>query len=360
LQIQNNITVGAEALTLSGTGISNDGALRNINGTNTYGGLLTLGSAARINSDSGTLNLSHTGTITGATFGLAVGGAGNTTIASIIGTTSGTLTKDGAGTLTLTGASTYTGTTTVSVGTLLVSGTGSINSTAGVALATGATLRYNSTTAYSGGAITNSGGAIAGSGNLGTAILSGSGSINPGNSPGILTAAQVNPSGGLAFNFEFNATGGPDFTTASASINDVLHLTNGTTPFSSSLTGSNTISLYLTPAIAVNDSFTGGFFTDQSADFAASISGATFAYYVYGNGLGGHAYNGLSYYTLSEYNPSLAINVSTIQVGSAAFATGTTTNGYIMQLGVVPEPATCALLALSLATIIIFRRKRTT
>ena len=88
LQLQNNITVGAETLGLYGTGISNDGALRNINGNNTYGGLITVGSATRINSDAGTLTLSNNGTITGATFGLTVGGAGNTTIASAIGTTS--------------------------------------------------------------------------------------------------------------------------------------------------------------------------------------------------------------------------------------------------------------------------------
>ena len=42
LQIQGGITVGAEALTLNGTGISDGGALRNISGTNTYGGLVTL------------------------------------------------------------------------------------------------------------------------------------------------------------------------------------------------------------------------------------------------------------------------------------------------------------------------------
>ena len=125
LQIQNNITVGAEALTLSGSGIDSNGtgALRNMSGNNIYGGLVTLGSATRINSDAGTLTLSNNGTITGATFGLTVGGAGNTTINSIIGTTTGTLTKDGAGTLTLTGANTYTGVTTVSAGTMLVSGT---------------------------------------------------------------------------------------------------------------------------------------------------------------------------------------------------------------------------------------------
>ncbi|OYW97881.1 MAG: hypothetical protein B7Z14_16450, partial [Bosea sp. 32-68-6] len=100
------------------TGITSTGALRNISGTNTYEGLVTLGAATRTNSDAGTLTMSNTGTITGATFGLTVGGAGNTMIASIIGTASGTLTKDGAGTLSLSGANTFTGAKTVSVGAL--------------------------------------------------------------------------------------------------------------------------------------------------------------------------------------------------------------------------------------------------
>src|SRR5205814_1031523 len=55
LQLQGGITVGAEALTLNGSGIANDGALRNISGANSYAGDITLGSASRNNSDAGTL-----------------------------------------------------------------------------------------------------------------------------------------------------------------------------------------------------------------------------------------------------------------------------------------------------------------
>ena len=64
LQIQGGIAVGAEALTLNGTGISSDGALRNISGDNSWSGDITLGSATRINSDAGTLTLS--GGVSGA------------------------------------------------------------------------------------------------------------------------------------------------------------------------------------------------------------------------------------------------------------------------------------------------------
>jgi autotransporter-associated beta strand protein len=124
LQIQGGIITLAEALTLNGTGISNDGALRSISGNNNYTGLVTLGSSTRINSDTvgQTLTLSNAGTITGVGFGLTVGGTGNTTINSVIGTTSGTLTKDGTGTLTLSGVNTYTGPTAINAGTVTIGG----------------------------------------------------------------------------------------------------------------------------------------------------------------------------------------------------------------------------------------------
>jgi autotransporter-associated beta strand protein len=130
LQIEGGITTAAEALTLNGTGVSADGALRNISGENTYAGLVTLGEATRINSDAGTLTLSNMGRIqaSGSGIGLTVGGAGNTTIAGIE-TSIGTLTKDGAGTLTLTQSSGFSGGLAVNEGTvrLLTSGYYALN-----------------------------------------------------------------------------------------------------------------------------------------------------------------------------------------------------------------------------------------
>jgi len=155
LELQGGITIGAEALSLSGSGVSNAGALRNVSGSNTYGGLITLGTSSRINSDSGLLTISNAGTITGAGFGLTVGGAGDTTIASIIGTTTGGLTKDGVGKLTLSATSSYTGATTInggilSTGTLANGGVGSGIGTSGTAAANlvidGGTLQYTGTT----------------------------------------------------------------------------------------------------------------------------------------------------------------------------------------------------------------------
>jgi len=70
------IAVGAEALTLNGTGIANDGAVRNISGVNSYARAITLGSAVRINSDADMLTLRA---IAGAAQNLTLGSAGGIT-----------------------------------------------------------------------------------------------------------------------------------------------------------------------------------------------------------------------------------------------------------------------------------------
>ena len=143
LQLQGNITVGLETLNIRGAGATGQtGALVNVSGNNTYGGLLTLAGNTTLSSNSGMLNLTNTGTITGATYGLTLNGAGNGSIASIIGTTTGSLTKNGTGTWSLSGANTFTGSTTVAQGTLtLANSSGSaLGFTSAVTVNSGATL----------------------------------------------------------------------------------------------------------------------------------------------------------------------------------------------------------------------------
>lgn len=135
LQIQGGITVGAEALALNGTGVSNDGALRNISGDNTYGGTITNSTAARINSDSGTLTLA--GGINATNKEITFGGAGNIVVSGAMTNSTAGLTKDGTGVVTLSGANTYSGATTVSGGILTFLNTGAKASGTATATADG-------------------------------------------------------------------------------------------------------------------------------------------------------------------------------------------------------------------------------
>lgn len=114
------------------------GAIRNASGNNTLSNTITIiGNNARINSDAGTLTLSNANSITGANLTLVVGGAGNTLFSGTLTQGSGGLTKDGAGVCTLAVASTFTGTTTVTAGTLLY---GTNNILSGNLTVTGGTL----------------------------------------------------------------------------------------------------------------------------------------------------------------------------------------------------------------------------
>jgi len=99
LELANNIAIGAESLTLSGAGISNGGALRNVSGANSFGGAITLGGGgARVNCDSGSLTLSGGITTSGAQI-LTFGGAGNITVSNSVINGVANVVKDGAGTL---------------------------------------------------------------------------------------------------------------------------------------------------------------------------------------------------------------------------------------------------------------------
>jgi fibronectin-binding autotransporter adhesin len=117
LQHVAGIAIGAESLSINGSGISSNGALRNISGDNILGGTVTLGGDSCIQSDAGNLILNATNAITG-NYNLSLQGAGNGMVNGIISTGSGTITKDGFGTWTLSGNNSYTGKTTIKRGAL--------------------------------------------------------------------------------------------------------------------------------------------------------------------------------------------------------------------------------------------------
>ena len=248
---------------------------------------------------------------------------------------SGSIAKTAAGALEIASTSNYTGSTAISAGSLVVNG--SLTGTSGVAVGGGTRL--------------------AGSGTI-AAALSGAGLVSPGNSPGILTAAQVNPTGGLDHAFEFTATGSPDYAAPTTSINDVLRLTEATTPFTTSLSAGNVIDVYFdVAALAAGDTFRGGFYTDLAGDFSSSINGATYAYWVKGNGSGTtRIFNGQGYYSLTGFDPTLSVTLST--VAEAANFGGGTINGHVTQFAVVPEPGTLALGGVAAIGVLILARRR--
>lgn len=301
-----------------------------------------------------TLELTNAIDLNGASRTIHVNSATNqATISGIISSTSGGgLIKGGVGTLALSGVNTYSGATMINAGTLLVTSVGQLSNSSSVSVgASGAFVYNNNTSAYAGNVDVD--GTLGGSGKI-AGTIGGSGQVGPGNSPGILTAGQADPSGGLDFAFEFSATGAPNYANNTASVNDVLRLTNGTTPFTSVLDSDNEIKIYLNVAsLSANDIFYGGFYTDLGTDFLATIADATFSYYLF-NASGAVTYNGVNY---DVYSGPFSFEVST--VAQMANFGGGDINGYVTQFTAVPEPGTSLLVGLGLVGVLYgFRRRR--
>ena len=350
--IISNATLGTGTATVT-TGTTTLNGLLNAATLNVNSGTLTAGSSGRFTgtptvtvSNGATLNLAGNetfgslagaGSVSNSAGRITAGGNNSSTTFSGVLSGAGELTKTGIGRLSLSGSSSYNGATAVSAGELNLSG-GSIASSA-VTVASGASL--------------------SGYGSVGT--IGGAGAINPGNSPGILTTPQVNPSGGTDFNFEMTGTA-PTYNNAASSVNDVIRITSGT-PFSQALAAGNGINIYFSGDALFTGSpktITGGFFTGQSTNFASSITNATYNYY-FANGAGSTTYNGASYYNKTQYESlvlgtNMLITVTTV-AQTANFGSGDI-NGQVMQVQVIPEPSTYALLGLSAVAFGAYRWRR--
>ena len=95
LGLQGGITTAAEALSITGTGMSNAGALRNLSGANTYAGTVTLAGNSTVGADAGTLTVS--GPITGTSQVLTVVGSGTVTLSNAANTFGSGLTGNNVG-----------------------------------------------------------------------------------------------------------------------------------------------------------------------------------------------------------------------------------------------------------------------
>ena len=207
--------------------------------------------------------------------------------------------------------------------------------TAPITLADSVTLNLTGTT---GGSVAlGAGTTLLGTGTIAGSV-SGAGTVAAGASPGILTAATLDASGGLGFQLEFTGTT-PNYADATASVNDVIRLTDAA-PFTASLVGTNLIEVFFdVTTLSAGDSFEGGFFTDTAADFAAEITGANYSYYVLGDGNGTDiTAGGQGYYSLTTFDSTLTMDISTIPA-SANFGAGVV-SGQGTSLAVDFNPAT--------------------
>jgi autotransporter-associated beta strand protein len=310
----NGMTSIEGVLTLSGSGTIGTTTTLTISSTGTF----------NLGGDTVTVvNLNNSGSINNG----SVTTTGTGTISGLSGNSS--FTKNSAGTTILSGTNTYTGGTTISQGKLAVEG--SVTGTVTV----------------------QSGAEVGGHGSIGGTIK-GSGSVGPGDSPGILTASSTDPSGGLSYNFEFSQAGAATWSNAAASGNDVLHLT-AALPFTSSLTSANTINLYFS---SLSLTYEGGFFVNGSTDdLSSNIANATYNYYLLDNTSGTVTYNG------NKYDVLLANHVlaGTAQITGANFGDGTTngfTQSFYVSAAAIPEPSTYLLVAIGLAAILLTARRR--
>lgn len=188
------------ANTYTGTTAINSGALR-LGGGGTVGTLSPL--SVITGSAGGTLIFNRSDTISSGThFNSVIGGAIN-------------VTQSGSGTVVLAGVNTYTGTTSITNGTLRLGSAGSIANSAAIVLSTGSTTFDVS--AVSGGFSLGAGQVLQG---LGTVVgnVTALGTIAPGASPGTLSFANdLSLDTGSILSYELSGTN----TTVGSGINDL-------------------------------------------------------------------------------------------------------------------------------------------
>ncbi len=367
-----NSNIGAAAIANANL-VINGGTLRYTgNGSSTNRGItLGNGNGSTIDSSgSGAINFTGTASMSSTaneTLTLAGTNAGNNTLALNLGS-SASLVKAGAGTWVLSGTKSYLGTTTINAGTLVVDATGSWSGTSGIAVSgstsklrydsttalnknvtvtSGGTFAYNSSADYS-GTLTLTNGKLGGTewdgAKLGGLTIGANQTITPGNSVGTAATTTQTWANNGSYVWEINkgngtagdgVGGGWDLLTLSGAL--TISATSGT-PFAINITS---LGLDNLPGSAT------GF--DSSLSYNWLIADA-------GSAITPFSSDQFVLNTIGTFQNAFTGNFA-VALGNTGSIGGDSSQLYLTYTA-VPEPATWALLAFSLTTVVVLRRRR--
>ena len=329
-------------LTLSAAG----GIVLNNNITNSgISSGLTL-TAAGAGGISGSGNLSNAGALT-----FNVNNAiGNGTLSGTL-SGAGNITKSGSGWLTLSGNNTYTGTTTVSAGTLKVGSATALGANGGVTVASGAAMDLNGQTLTSTGTLTLNGTGISSSGALmnsststgtyaGAVVLASAASIK--GDTGLIALTNANLSGNFSLTLDGSAGGSIAGVISTTAASGVIKQGGGTWTLSgtNTYTGTTAINagvLKAGSARALGASGAVSVIANAALDLNGQTMTSTGTLTINGTGISGGGALMNSSATGATYAGAIALGSSSSVIGSG---------GSISLTSAVGNPASAATLTL--------------
>ena len=344
LQVGSNTALSTSAVTINGGVLAAKGSPRTLGNNITVGGDFTLGGAGQ------SLTLNGTVALGGATRAITL--LNSATLGGVISNGGLTLNSaDSTRSLTLNAANTYALSTTVNGGTLTVGASGSINNSTLIDIKSGATFNVSSKTSgftvgsgqilknngtVTGGLLVNGG--LQGSGSLGAVTLNTGSLLNPGNSPGILTATSAIWNSGATYNWEIASLGSTpgtnwDLFTASGALN--LSNLSSSAQFNLTLDSGGALAGFSNTA-------------EYSWTFAkaASITGLT-------STSAGTDISSLFNIAAGNFNSG------TGPTNGFKVLVGETSGGYTnLNLTTVPEPSSAALMGAGMVALIVVRAVR--
>lgn len=332
LQINGDGLSIPEYITFSGTGHLYTGAIRNMTGDNTLTGLLTLGAAAMIESDTGTTLTVDTKGISATTLGLTVGGLGNTTFTSTapIYGTSASLTKNDAGTLTLQAFNNFTGATNFNGGEVVLNGAGAIPMSTTMTIGAGATLTLDNTS--SSVVVDRLANSLALTMNGGNFNFIGSSSISTDETAGVLTSGIATQSGNNVITITPGSGGSTTMQFASltrtAGSSLLFRGTSfGATPAAGVSTLLFTTAPTLTGGAGLENTTTISIIAGAFGDDSLSGTGTDMVTYGRGNSNGLRLLNGAGF--SGEYSSTLATGAN-VKLATSTTAATTSINSLIL------------------------------